>query len=187
MARTNYTSKGERRNVSKWVRKAIKRERTGLQRLNAQIDAFLEGKNVVLTIPNPNPNEASSNITKGETVTCTVLEIKTNGIDVTIHDGTKAFIRKADLSRDKAEQRVERFAVGEKVDAQITNVDKTGKKVSLSIKSLELSDEKEALEQYGTSSSGASLGDILGAAIKRQSSTSEDDSIKKDDKQSEEE
>ena len=57
MARTYYTSKGERWNVSKWVRKAIKRERTGLQRLNAQIDAFLEGKNVVLTIPNPNPNE----------------------------------------------------------------------------------------------------------------------------------
>ena len=57
MARTNYTSKGERRNVSKWVRKAIKRERTGLQRLNAQMDAFLGGKNVVLTIPNPNPNE----------------------------------------------------------------------------------------------------------------------------------
>lgn len=137
--------------------------------------------------PNPNPNEASSNITKGETVTCTVLEIKTNGIDVTIHDGTKAFIRKADLSRDKAEQRVERFAVGEKVDAQITSVDKTGKKVSLSIKSLELSDEKEALEQYGTSSSGASLGDILGAAIESKNSTSEDDSIKKDDKQSEEE
>ena len=57
MARTNYTSKGERRNVSKWVRKAIKRERTGFQRANAQLDAFLEGKNVVLTIPNPNPNE----------------------------------------------------------------------------------------------------------------------------------
>ena len=57
MARTNYTSKGERRNVSKWIRKAIKRERIGLQRLNAQMDAFLEGKNVVLTVPNPNPNE----------------------------------------------------------------------------------------------------------------------------------
>ncbi len=57
MARTNYTSKGERRNVSKWVRKAMRRERTGLQRLNAQMDAFLKGKNVVLTIPNPNPNE----------------------------------------------------------------------------------------------------------------------------------
>ena len=57
MARTSYVSKGERQNVSKWTRKAIKRERTGLQRLNAQIDAFLEGKNVVLTIPNPNPNE----------------------------------------------------------------------------------------------------------------------------------
>ena len=57
MARTKYTSKSERRNVSKWTRKAIKRERTGLQRLNAQMEAFLEGKNVVLTIPNPNPNE----------------------------------------------------------------------------------------------------------------------------------
>tara|TARA_B100001013_G_scaffold164206_1_gene98262 strand:- start:81 stop:326 length:246 start_codon:yes stop_codon:yes gene_type:complete len=57
MARTNYVSKGERKNVSKWVRKAIKRERTGLQRANTQLDAFLEGKNVVLTIPNPNPNE----------------------------------------------------------------------------------------------------------------------------------
>ena len=57
MAKTSYTSKGERRNVSKWIRKAIKRERTGLQRLNAQMEAFLEGKNVVLTIPNPNPNE----------------------------------------------------------------------------------------------------------------------------------
>ena len=57
MARTKYTSKGERKNVSKWVRKAMRRERTGLQRLNAQMDAFLEGKNVVLTIPNPNPNE----------------------------------------------------------------------------------------------------------------------------------
>ena len=73
------------------------------------------------------------------------------------------------------------------VSSEGFDVDKTGKKVSLSIKSLELSDEKEALEQYGTSSSGASLGDILGAAIKGKSRTNEDDSIKKDDKQSEEE
>ena len=57
MARKNYTSKGERKNVAKWIRKAMRRERTGLQRINAQIDAFLAGKNVVLTIPNPNPNE----------------------------------------------------------------------------------------------------------------------------------
>ena len=57
MARTNYVSKGERKNVSKWIRKAMKRERTGFQRINAQMDAFWEGKNVVLTIPNPNPNE----------------------------------------------------------------------------------------------------------------------------------
>ena len=57
MARTNYVSKGERRNVAKWIRKTMKRERTGFQRANAQLDAFLDGKNVVLTIPNPNPNE----------------------------------------------------------------------------------------------------------------------------------
>ena len=57
MARTNYVSKGQRKNVSKWARKAMKRERTGFQRANAQLDAFFEGKNVVLTIPNPNPNE----------------------------------------------------------------------------------------------------------------------------------
>jgi small subunit ribosomal protein S1 len=78
----------------------------------------------------------------------------------------KAFIRKADLARDRGDQRPERFAVGDKVDALVTAFDKAGRKVSLSIKAMEIKDEKEAVEQYGSADSGASLGDILGAALK---------------------
>ncbi|MDP1597767.1 S1 RNA-binding domain-containing protein, partial [Phenylobacterium sp.] len=77
-----------------------------------------------------------------------------------------AFIRKSDLSRDRGDQRPERFAVGDRVDAQITSIDKAARRVALSIKALEMADEKEAIEQFGSSDSGASLGDILGAALR---------------------
>jgi len=105
---------------------------------------------------------------KGETVTATVTEITSGGIEVSFGEGAKAFIRKSDLSRDRSEQRPERFAVGDKVDARVTNVDRAARRVSLSIKALEIADEKEAVEQYGSSDSGASLGDILGAALREQ-------------------
>ena len=107
---------------------------------------------------------------RGETVTCTVTEITSGGIEVAVGaDGLmKSFIRKSDLSRDRAEQRPERFAVGDKVDARVTNIDKGSRRVSVSIKALEVAEEKEAVEQYGSSDSGASLGDILGAALKNQ-------------------
>ncbi len=82
-------------------------------------------------------------------------------------DGVKAFIRRSDLARDRDDQRPERFGVGDKVDALVTSVDKASRKVSLSIKAREISEEKEAVAQYGSSDSGASLGDILGAALKR--------------------
>ena len=104
---------------------------------------------------------------KGNTVTCTVAGIGTNGIDVTFENSLQGFIRKADLSRDRSEQRPERFAVGDKVDAQISSIDRDSRRVTLSIKALEISDEREAMAQYGSSDSGASLGDILGAAISR--------------------
>jgi len=78
-----------------------------------------------------------------------------------------AFIRRSDLARDRSEQRPERFAVGEKVDARITQFDKSARKVGLSIKALEIAEEKAAVEQYGSSDSGASLGDILGAALNK--------------------
>jgi small subunit ribosomal protein S1 len=106
---------------------------------------------------------------KGQTVTVTVTEVTSGGIEVKFGDEEapmSAFIRKSDLSRDRQEQRPERFAVGDRVDAQIANIDKAARRVSLSIKSLEMAEEKEAIEQFGSSDSGASLGDILGAALR---------------------
>jgi len=113
------------------------------------------------------PVESISGLKKGGTVTCTVTEVTENGLEVTIgeEEGMKAFIRRSDLSRDRAEQRPERFSVGDKLDAKVTTLDKKARKVNLSIKQLEISEEKEAVAQYGSSDSGASLGDILGAAL----------------------
>ncbi|MEW5684782.1 MAG: 30S ribosomal protein S1 [Pseudomonadota bacterium] len=110
---------------------------------------------------------------KGQTVTTTVTEVTSGGIEVKFGDEEApmtAFIRKSDLSRDRADQRPERFAVGDRVDAQVTNVDKAARRISLSIKSLEMAEEKEAIEQFGSSDSGASLGDILGAALREKAS-----------------
>ncbi len=106
-------------------------------------------------------------VRKGAVVTCEVLEVKDSGIEVKIADtDLTAFIRRSDLSRDRSEQRPERFAKGEKVDARVTNFDKKARKISVSIKALEIAEEKEAVAQYGSTDSGASLGDILGAALK---------------------
>ncbi|MDA0332503.1 MAG: 30S ribosomal protein S1 [Candidatus Puniceispirillaceae bacterium] len=102
---------------------------------------------------------------KGEVVTCTVASVSDNGIDVTVGESMTGFIRRTDLSRDRAEQRSDRFAVGEKVDAVVTNVDKKTRKLTLSIKARETAEEKQAMADFGSSDSGASLGDILGAAL----------------------
>ncbi|MGA0602270.1 30S ribosomal protein S1 [Caulobacter sp. KR2-114] len=110
---------------------------------------------------------------KGQTVTVQVTEITSGGIEVRFGEDEApitAFIRKSDLSRDRSEQRPERFAVGDRLDAQITNVDKAARRVSLSVKALEMAEEKEAIEQFGSSDSGASLGDILGAALREKAS-----------------
>ncbi|ESQ90393.1 30S ribosomal protein S1 [Asticcacaulis benevestitus] len=106
---------------------------------------------------------------KGQNITVTVTEVTTGGIEVKFGEDDapmSAFIRKSDLSRDRNEQRVERYAVGDRIDAQVTNIDKAARKVSVSIKALEMASEKEAIEQYGSQDSGASLGDILGAALR---------------------
>ena len=131
------------------------------------LDIDVEKERISLGIKqlSTDPTE-SIDLRKNSIVTTTVVEVTTGGIEVSIADGAmKAFIRKADLSRDRAEQRPERYAVGEKVDALVTAFDKAGRKVSLSIKAMEIRDEKEAVEQYGSADSGASLGDILGAAL----------------------
>jgi small subunit ribosomal protein S1 len=95
------------------------------------------------------------------------MDVKDGGIDVRIA-GTdlSSFIKRNELARDRNDQRPDRFAVGEKVDARITQYDKRARKITVSIKALELADEKEAIAQYGSADSGASLGDILGAALK---------------------
>jgi small subunit ribosomal protein S1 len=110
----------------------------------------------------------SSKLKKGMRVTCEVVAVKDSGLDVKLldHDLT-SFVRRSDLSRDRSEQRTERFGVGEKFDAVVTQVDAKARKVSVSIKALEIAEEKEAVAQYGSTDSGASLGDILGAALSR--------------------
>ena len=105
---------------------------------------------------------------RGEQVTCVVKDVNENGIEVEVGDsGMTAFIRRNDLARDRNDQRPERFSAGDKVDAMVTGVDKSSRKVNLSIKALEISEEKAAVEQYGSTDSGASLGDILGAALNK--------------------
>jgi small subunit ribosomal protein S1 len=105
---------------------------------------------------------------KGQIVTGEVVDVATGGIEVAFGEGNalRTFIRKSDLSRDRSEQRADRFAVGDRIDAMVTSFEKASRKVSLSIKAMELANEKEAIAQFGSSDSGASLGDILGAALK---------------------
>jgi small subunit ribosomal protein S1 len=111
--------------------------------------------------------EGAGELKKGAVVTTEVLEVKDAGIEVKIA-GTDltTFIKRNELARDRADQRPERFAVGEKVDARVTLFDRKARKIAVSIKALEVAEEKEAIAQYGSADSGASLGDILGAALK---------------------
>jgi small subunit ribosomal protein S1 len=110
---------------------------------------------------------SSSELRKNAIVTCEVTAVSEGGIDVKVVDqDIVAFIRRNDLSRDRDEQRPERFQVGQKVDARVIAYDKKARKLQISIKALEIAEEKEAVAQYGSTDSGASLGDILGAALK---------------------
>ncbi|GAA6181148.1 30S ribosomal protein S1 [Shimia sp. NS0008-38b] len=109
--------------------------------------------------------DAVGGVKRGSIVTCEVTAIEDGGIEVA-YEGMKSFIRRSDLSRDRADQRPERFNVGDKLDVRVTNIDSKTRRLGLSIKAREIAEEKEAVEQYGSSDSGASLGDILGAALK---------------------
>ena len=135
------------------------------------LDVDVEKERISLGIKqlDGDPFAEAGDVKKGAVVTCEIVEVKESGLEVKIV-GTDlaAFIRKrSELARDRSEQRPERFAVGEKVDARVTQFDRRAHKVTVSIKALEVAEEKEAIAQYGSSDSGASLGDILGAALKR--------------------
>ena len=109
--------------------------------------------------------EAVEGVKRGSVITVTVTAIEEGGIEVE-YNGMKSFIRRSDLARDRQDQRPERFQVGDHVDVRVTNIDTKTRRLGLSIKAREIAEEREAVEQFGSSDSGASLGDILGAALK---------------------
>ena len=109
---------------------------------------------------------------KNDVVTCIVTAVQANGIEVSVNDALTGFIRRAELARDKSDQRPDRFAVGEKVDAKVVSIDRAARKLTLTIKGKEAEEEKQAMQEFGSSDSGASLGDILGAAIRRRNQQS---------------
>ena len=109
--------------------------------------------------------DAVGGVKRGSIITVEVTAIEDGGVEVS-YEGMKSFIRRSDLARDRAEQRPDRFGLGDKIDVRVTNIDSKTRRLGLSVKAREIAEEKEAVEQYGSSDSGASLGDILGAALK---------------------
>jgi small subunit ribosomal protein S1 len=147
------------------------------------LDVDVEKERISLGIKQleADPFEAGvASVKKGDVVTATISSIQESGIEVALPDGMPGFIRKSELSRDRSEQRPDRFAVGERVDAKITTVDRATRRVSLSIKAREVDEEKRAMQEFGSAESGASLGDILGAAIRRRQGETDE---KADDKE----
>jgi small subunit ribosomal protein S1 len=134
------------------------------------LDVDVEKERISLGIKqlDGDPFAEAGDLKKGAVVTCEVTAVNDGGVEVKIVDtDMTAFIKRSDLARDRNDQRPERFAVGEKVDARVTLFDKKARKVGVSIKALEIAEEKEAVAQYGSSDSGATLGDILGTALKQ--------------------
>ena len=137
------------------VRAVVQEVDTDKERISLSIKA----------LENDTMTEAVDGVKRGSVVSVTVTAIEDGGIEVE-YNGVKSFIRRSDLARDRQDQRPERFSVGDTVDARVTNIDTKTRRLGLSIKAREIAEEKEAVEQYGSSDSGASLGDILGAALK---------------------
>ncbi len=119
----------------------------------------------IKALENDQMAEAVEGVKRGSVITVTVTAIEEGGIEVE-YNGMKSFIRRSDLARDRQDQRPERFQTGDHVDVRVTNIDTKTRRLGLSIKAREIAEEKEAIDQYGSSDSGASLGDILGAALK---------------------
>jgi small subunit ribosomal protein S1 len=111
--------------------------------------------------------EVLDRVRKGDIITTIVTQVQANGIEVKVEDVLTGFIRRAELARDRGDQRPDKFAVGEKVDAKVVAVDRAARRLSLTIKGKEVDEEREAMKEFGSTDSGASLGDILGAAIRR--------------------
>lgn len=163
---------------------AIKEYKKG-QMVKAKIlDIDVEKERISLGVKQleADPFEGSAeNVKKGEIVTCVVSAILDNGIEVDLN-GIKGFIKRTDLAKDKSEQKPERFAVGEKVDAKVTTFDAKTRKLTLSIKAREVAEEKAAMAEFGSADSGASLGDILGAALAKKKTSKKADKADAEEK-----
>jgi small subunit ribosomal protein S1 len=149
---------------------AIQRFKKGDQVEAKVLDVDAEKERISLGIKQLQADPAAEvldKVKKGDIVTCTVTKIESNGIEVKVDDVLTGFIRRAELARDRQDQRPDKFAVGEKVDARISAVDRAARRLTLTIKGKEIEEEREAVREYGSADSGASLGDILGAAIRR--------------------
>src|SRR3978361_1899314 len=141
------------------------------------LDVYVERERISLGIKQLRDDPAATildTVHKGDVVTCVVSAVQANGIEVKVNDVLTGFIRRAELARDKGDQRPDRFAVGEKVDAKIVSVDRAARKLTLTIKGKEVEEEKQAMAEFGSSDSGASLGDILGAAIRPRNQAAQD-------------
>jgi small subunit ribosomal protein S1 len=149
---------------------AVKDYRKGQEVRVKVLDVDIEKERISLGIKQLDADpfeQGMTKVKKGDVVTGTISGITETGIEITLADNVPGFIRKSELSRDRSEQRPDRFAVGERVDAKVTTIDRATRRVSLSIKAREVDEEKKAMAEFGSSDSGASLGDILGAAIRR--------------------
>ncbi len=118
---------------------------------------------------------AAGELKKGQVVTCVITSVQDNGVAVSVNDSLQGFIKRNELAKERSEQRADRFAVGEKVDARITAIDSKSHKLTLSIKAREVAEEKKAMAEFGSADSGASLGEILGAALKKKQSAADQD------------
>ena len=166
---------------------AVKAYKVGDQVEAVVLSVEAEKERVALGIKQMSGGDLSAlaDMKKGDTVTCTVLEAKDSGIDVEIaNSGVRGFIRRGELARERSEQRPERFALDQKVDAKITQLDVKSNRIALSIKALEIEEEREAVKQYGSTDSGASLGDILSSALRLGRRKKEDKEDKKDGEKS---
>ena len=138
------------------------------------LDIDLEKERISLGIKQLTSNpaaDAAEKVKKGDAVTCVITAVTEQGLEVRVGDSLSGFIKRSDLARDRSEQRVERFAIDEKVDAIISQIDSKNNKLTLSIKAREMAEEKQAMAEFGSSDSGASLGDILGAALAKKEDT----------------
>ncbi len=148
----------------------IKNYKKGEKLTSKILDINVEKERISLGIKQLTEDKVTNeleNIKLGDTVTCVITKISDTNLEVTVSDNLKGFIKKSDLSRDRAEQRTDRFGVSDKVDATVIKIDKKQKKLNLSVKAREIEEEKKAMEEFGSSDSGASLGDILGAALEK--------------------